>query len=379
MSKQAAILCIGTEITSGEIVNTNGAWLGERLEELGFEITSQVVVPDDKDLILDAIDWIKLQADLLVVSGGLGPTTDDITREVIAEWAGQQLVFSEAEWQKMIATYAERGQPIREAHRQQCHFPNDSRSIPNPVGTALGFSLDAKNLRLVVLPGPPRELHGMWSEHVLPYLKELSPKKATELLIWTCLGVPESEAAEVAEQAIKGSGLTIGYRATVPYVKVKLWVPFKMTDREQWIGRLNKALGPWVVGRGQEDLLQDLLRATDSFPAVTVRDGLSQGRLASRLLTLREKQIPWPKNLSIETGRGLSGVTHALANDHVLMSLREGKSANSFLCDIQIGRKFEKSEIELPYKIQASSARGANHATELAFQWWLKVLPGIRS
>jgi len=251
MEIPAAILTTGTELTSGETVNTNAAWLAEKLEAMGFAVVAHVSVPDDKKLIKDALEWLKPRAKLVVVGGGLGPTSDDITREALADWAGSELEFSENTWRQLGERYEQRGLKIRPAHRQQCYFPKSSRTIANPAGSALGFVFDSRGLRLVVLPGPPRELQSMWEPHVEPLLRELGPSRETELLIWTCEGATESRLAEVAEAVIAGSGLKIGYRASVPQVKVKLWLPRDLRDREKWTEKMDLALREWTVSRNR--------------------------------------------------------------------------------------------------------------------------------
>lgn len=375
MGLRAAILCTGTELTSGEIVNTNGAWLGEKLEDLGFRVTSQVLVPDDRTAIAAALDWIKPQADLIIVGGGIGPTSDDLTREVVAQWAGKELVFSEREWQAMNELYAKRHMAIRPAHRHQCHFPADSRTLPNSVGTALGFTLDVKGVRLVIVPGPPRELQGMWDDHVEPVIKELSPRKETELLVWTLMGVTESEAAEASEEAVMGSGLTMGYRASIPYVRVKLWLPWAMGDRDKWKSKLENALKPWVVARGKEDLLHAWIAAIKSVENVNINDGITAGRLASRIFGLTDKKIPWPANLTVSTG----GKGAEAGRDVLNFSLSPGRGSSSFLCELKYQDKVKVEELEIPFKTAVQSPRGVMYASEWALRWCLKTMPSILS
>jgi nicotinamide-nucleotide amidase len=249
MEIPAAILTTGTELTSGETVNTNAAWVAEKLEAMGFAVAAHISVPDDKKLIVDALEWLKPRARLVIVGGGLGPTSDDLTREAVAAWSGAELEFSEGVWRELNDRYRQRGLKIRPAHRQQCYFPKTSRTITNPVGSALGFALDARGVRLAVLPGPPRELQGMWEPHVEPLLQELGPRSETELVVWTCEGATESRLAEVAEAVIAGSGLKIGYRASVPQVKVKLWLPRVFNEREKWVEKMDQALREWTVAR----------------------------------------------------------------------------------------------------------------------------------
>ncbi len=368
MALKAAILAIGTELSTGEIVNTNGAWIGDRLEDLGFQVSLQVIVPDQRDLIKEALTFARQHADLLVLTGGLGPTTDDFTREVLADWANAPLEFSQSDWEEMGKLYQRRGLTLRPAHRQQCYFPVGSRRIVNDVGTAHGFALSLGSTEIVVLPGPPREIFGMWPSVLEQSLKGLSPKKETELKIWTCLGVTESEAAEKAEQALAGSGWQIGYRAGIPYVKVKLWVPIESQDKEKWIGQLEKAIGLWVVARDKEDLLGLAIDRLGSCLPLTIEDQLSQGQLASRLSDLRGFGWEWPKGLIVTSGPSEAPLTGNLAY------IRPSRNLGAFRVGLRTDKVAKEEEILLPYKLTVASKRASLYLVEAAALWWFKNL-----
>ena len=171
---KARLLTIGTEITAGEIVNSNASWISERLEELGVRVYSHLTVRDQREEILNALEFAKDER-ILVVTGGLGPTSDDLTRACLAAYAGVGLEFDEAVWAELVKAHESRNLPVREAHRHQCYFPKGSERLKNPVGTALGFAMTIGSREVITLPGPPRELAGMWTEEVAPRLKPLVP------------------------------------------------------------------------------------------------------------------------------------------------------------------------------------------------------------
>lgn len=370
MALQAVILAIGTELSTGEIVNTNGAWIGERLEDLGFQVSLQIVVPDERQLMKEALTWAKQHGNLIVLTGGLGPTTDDFTREVVAEWAGIPLEFSESAWAEMGELYNRRGLTLRPAHRQQCYFPIASRKLVNEVGTAHGFALSAHGVELVVLPGPPREIQSMWPSVLEQSLKGLSPAKETELKIWTCLGVTESEAAEKTEIALAGSGWQIGYRAKIPYVKVKVWVPTHATDKEKWLGALEQAIGEWVVARDKEDLLAMALEKMCQAESLTIEDQVSQGQLAYRLSELRDANWKWPAGLSVHSGVLESSPKGPLAY------IRPGENSGTFRVGLFLKNIKKEQEIPLPYKLTVATRRASLYVVESAAQWWFKNLNG---
>lgn len=371
----AAILATGNEITSGEVINTNGAWMAERLEEMGFSIVAHLCVPDDAALMRKALDWSRQEAQLIVVCGGLGPTSDDLTREIVAKWAHDTLVFSEEIWNQLQKTYEERHLKVRPAHRQQCYFPSRAQTIANPVGTALGFCLDTEGARVVVVPGPPRELTAMWEPHVVPCLQELSPVKDQDLLIWTCLGVTESEAAEAVEAAFQGTGLRLGYRASVPYVRVKLWVPARHPERQAWVERMTNTLKPWIVGPQGEDPLEIWLEKISTFSHVLVCDEASQGQLTARISHLKEKRILWPPQLTVVSGGFLAP---ALEQGLTLQAQMGGGPDR-----LRLGWRFnghqKNEELALPFQVSVRSQRGSLYACELAIHWWTTELQQIQS
>lgn len=245
LSSKASILAIGTEITSGEINNTNVKWFAERLEALGFDVVLHMAVPDDRPQMMSALNYLQSQSEILIVSGGLGPTSDDFTREVVAKWAGDVLEFSQEAWDFLEDISMQRGLKLREAHKQQCQFPGHSEILNNRIGTAHGFYLKKDATHCFVLPGPPKEIETMWELSVLPKLEALRPPSSPRLHRWTCTGVPESEVAELVEACLKNSGCKIGYRASKPNVHVKVWVPADV-DAEEYIKKLDALLKPFM-------------------------------------------------------------------------------------------------------------------------------------
>lgn len=249
---KVALLTIGTEITSGEIVNTNAVWMSEQLESLGFNVAAQLSVPDESSLIQWSFSsLVEADCKLLFVTGGLGPTTDDITRQELAKWCGAELVFNDEVFARLSEVLAARGVPVREGHKQQCYFLKDSDLLPNSAGTALGFYVLAQGVHIFVMPGPPRELKPMWTDEVLPRLSQFPRDRDFGVKRWLLTGVPESEAAEVTEKVMKGCDVVLGYRASRPNVRVK--VRFRLSDPvvASKLIELDRVLSKWVVPAGE--------------------------------------------------------------------------------------------------------------------------------
>ncbi|NCN95266.1 MAG: hypothetical protein GW917_00920 [Bdellovibrionales bacterium] len=219
---KVSVLTIGTEITTGEILNTNVQWISERLEALGLDVVHHLTVADHWEVMKGALDYLS-SSEVLVVTGGLGPTQDDLTRELVADWVGSELEFSNAAYRDLAEKLQSRGRVPMESHKKQCYFPKQAQVLNNSVGTAHGFSIHKGRNQIFVLPGPPRELKPMWTDHVEPLL----PKgELTPWVKWIFRGLPESEVADrferVLAQFIDPKKIEIGYRASPPHIHVKV-------------------------------------------------------------------------------------------------------------------------------------------------------------
>lgn len=219
---RTSLLTIGTEITTGEVLNSNAQWMSERLEEMGFEITHHLSVPDERSLMKDALNFLS-QTDLIIVTGGLGPTKDDLTREVVADWLGVDLEFSEEAWLTLQDRAKARGISVRPTHRHQCYFPAHCQKIKNEKGSALGFWGKKGGVQILILPGPPQELQDMWFKAVAP---RLGRGPLTPWIKWVFKDLRESEVSERFEEVlsrfVKVIDVAIGYRAAPPLVHVKI-------------------------------------------------------------------------------------------------------------------------------------------------------------
>ncbi len=210
---RAGIVVTGTEVLTGRIADRNGPWISERLAELGIEVAHILVVADRPDDLEAALRFMASEGmDLIVTSGGLGPTADDLTAEVVARFAGRELVLDE-ETEEKIATilrnFARRfdfdEEAVREANRKQAMVPEGATAL-DPVGTAPGLVVPTDGPTVVVLPGPPRELQPMWpaaleTEPLRQLLERASPLHGYTLRMF---GVPESEIAKSLREIEQG-------------------------------------------------------------------------------------------------------------------------------------------------------------------------------
>ena len=159
---RSSLLTIGTEVSSGQIVNTNASWLSDQLINLHYEPVCHVTVPDGEQDILEALDFLAARSEYIFVTGGLGPTLDDITSHVITRCVADELRFDESSWLQIQNRFQQLGIPAPESNRQQCYFPSRAQIIANPKGTANAFSLNHGKHFICCLPGPPEEIKAIW-------------------------------------------------------------------------------------------------------------------------------------------------------------------------------------------------------------------------
>ncbi len=215
---RAGIVVTGTEVLTGRIADSNGPWVSERLAELGVEVAHILVVADRRDDLEAALRFLADEGmDLIVTTGGLGPTADDLTAEVVGSFAGRELVLDpemEAKIAEILRGFAKRFNfdegAVLEANRKQAMVPEGATPL-DPVGTAPGLVVPAGERVVVVLPGPPRELQPMWrgavaTETVRDVLGRATPLRGYTLRMF---GVPESEIAKSLRE-IEGEGVELG-------------------------------------------------------------------------------------------------------------------------------------------------------------------------
>jgi nicotinamide-nucleotide amidase len=218
----AAILSTGTEVTRGELINTNAAWLAERLTSLGFEVREHVSVDDHTGRIIDALRRLCEQHAVVVCTGGLGPTSDDLTSEAVARVAGVPLVRDDQVVRHLEHWYASRGRVMPEPNRKQADFPRGAHVLPNEVGTAPGFAVTIGNCVCACLPGVPAEMKPMFDASVVPLIAASAEHTMHQLHIRT-FGLPESTVAQrIADIERQHPEVTVGYRARFPEVEVKV-------------------------------------------------------------------------------------------------------------------------------------------------------------
>ena len=281
------VLNTGTELLLGEVVNTHAAWFGKQLFPLGLRISRQTTVPDG-DAIREALAECFARADIVLVTGGLGPTTDDITREAVAGLLDIELVPDNAIRQKIEAMVAERGYTMRERMLRQTMVPAGAVVLPNDNGTAPGLYLPMKlsppSPHLFLLPGPPRELKPMFTESVLPVLREISGgQPARECRVYRIVGLGESAVEEAVGLSLEKRGdLEVGYCARPNEVDLRLIGTREVLDEVE--PQILQAAGSHLFSQRGEDLEEWVVaRLRKMRLKIATAESCSGGLLAHRL------------------------------------------------------------------------------------------------
>lgn len=197
---QVEIINIGDELLIGQVINTNASWMGNLLSQNGFEVKRISSIADTKDAIHRSLELAKNDVDVVLMSGGLGPTKDDITKKVLAEYFESDFCFNEEAYQHIESLFASRGFKISEVNRNQANIPSKAKAIPNSNGTAYGMWFEENGLVVVSMPGVPFEMKTMMEKEIIPRLiAKYKPDNYFHKTIMTT-GVGESMLAEMIEE-----------------------------------------------------------------------------------------------------------------------------------------------------------------------------------
>jgi nicotinamide-nucleotide amidase len=287
------VINTGSELLLGNTLNTHLSFLGQELFPLGLRIARQVTVPDG-DAIREALDESLTRADVILVTGGLGPTTDDITREITAELLGLPLIEDAGVWEAIRSRFARRNLEMTPRNRRQAQVPQGATVLANPNGTAPGLYLRQRGgdaagpagpiRHIFLLPGPPRELRPMFRDQVAPILKELLPPGAAlQSRRWLVIGMGESKVEAIVGEALLAiPGLELGYCARPGAVEVRcIGGPEALAAAEAVI---TAKLPTQVAGEGGESLEELVVHRLAALgKKLAAAESCTGGNLAHRI------------------------------------------------------------------------------------------------
>lgn len=256
------MLSTGDEVLYGQITDTNAVWLADTFFSHGLVMTHRSTVGDRLDALVEELQQRSLQADVLIVNGGLGPTSDDLSAQAAAIACGVELELNQQWLQRIEAFFIERGRTMAASNRKQAEIPQHAEMMDNRVGTACGFAVTLNNCRIFFTPGVPSEFKVMVTEQILPRLAEQFglPEKPLCLRL-TTFGRGESDLAAQLDSLALPQGVSLGYRAAMPVVEIKLTGPGSETIAMNncWQA-IRQQLADWILFEGTEGLPAVLAR-----------------------------------------------------------------------------------------------------------------------
>jgi nicotinamide-nucleotide amidase len=287
------IICTGDEVLTGKIVNTNFAYISQKLEDAGLSVHWETTVGDDRENLLRAFRLAGERADAVIVNGGLGPTIDDLSQEIAAQAASCELVLCQEWLIRMEDFFRRRSRVMPPNNRKQAMLPSTAEMLDNPVGTACGFALDIGRARFFFTPGVPRELRRMLEEQIIPRLLARSGLQTAILLKrFHSYGLGESHVdallTGVGELVPDGS-VKLGFRAHYPQLETKLTVRgtdladvrAKLAPVEQ---EVRKRLGNFILAEDDQTLEGVVLaELTSRQGTLTVVESFTSGQIAARV------------------------------------------------------------------------------------------------
>ena len=293
MIERVAILSTGDEITTGKVVDTNANYIADKFVETGMDVAAVVTVGDVAERIIWAWQQAMEQADVIVSTGGIGPTADDLTTELVAKVAGVGLTFSEEVAENIRRLFASFNRTMPENNLKQAQFPAGAEIIPNHLGTAPGYRLDLDTpngkKHLIVLPGVPREMKPMIEETVLPWIREM--RGGGEVFLtrtFQTFGISESGLDEMVAGVISADEGSLAFRANFPQISMRIIVRGKPGEAEQRLdslsARIRSKIDTYVYGEGDvtmEDVVGQLLK--EQGKTLSLAEACSGGLVGHRV------------------------------------------------------------------------------------------------
>lgn len=322
------MICTGEEVLSGQIIDTNAAWVANTLMELGIETHHRITVGDRLEDLRDAFIERSHHADVIIVNGGLGPTSDDMSAEAMALAKGESLIENE-EWRdRLISWFSKNNRQMAKSNLKQALLPESAVMVDNPVGTACGFRVKLNKAWLFFTPGVPFELKHMIKEQFIPFIKsEFGISENTALKKLLTIGHGESSLADNLSELTLPAGITLGYRSSMPHIEIKI---FARGDKAiNQLAEVTKAiksiLGIAIVAEDRPTLAAEIHhRLFQSGFSLSLAESCTGGMLTSQLIDFPGSSSYLHHGLvtySNESKVKVLGVNPQILDDHGAVSI----------------------------------------------------------
>lgn len=322
------MICTGEEVLAGQIVDTNAAWFANALMEKGIECQRRITVGDRLEDLVAVFKERSTEADIIIINGGLGPTSDDLSTEAMASAMGVSLVENK-EWRnKLEAWFTKSGRVMAASNLKQALLPEGAVMIDNPVGTACGFAVKFNRAWLFFTPGVPFEFKRMVTDQFIPFVENLFPlPEPVSVKKLLTLGNGESALADKLEVIPLPEGITLGYRSYMPYIEIKLFARGQLAidSIPRITKRVEEILGNGVVAEDITTLDQEIHnRLVNSGLTLSVAESCTGGMITSGLVAFAGSSSYLDQGLvtySNEAKVKVLGVSPYTLDDHGAVSI----------------------------------------------------------
>jgi competence/damage-inducible protein CinA-like protein len=322
------LLLTGNEIMSGDTVDSNSALIARRLGELAIGVHRKVTLGDDPDLLVSELSAMAADADLIIVNGGLGPTVDDLTAEILATVAGVALEQHPVAVAHLEQWCAGRNLPLNDANMKQAMLPAGSVVVDNPIGSAVGFELPVGNCRVICTPGVPSELAAMLDLIVADLAAGMERPVEREILRLQTFGLGESSAQQIISDKAGDwpAEVELGFRAGAPQMEIKLSVnrAADLAARDHCRGQLEALFGDHIIGEGDTLLAERVLQLlTAEGKTLATAESCTGGLIASMLTRIPGSSSAFHAGFvtySNEIKNSVLGVPEAVLAEHGAVS-----------------------------------------------------------
>lgn len=392
------MLSTGDEVLHGQIVDTNAAWLADVLFQHGLPMTSRTTVGDSLDSLIATLQARSHEADVLIVNGGLGPTSDDLSALAAAQACGVELEMQQGWLEQMEAWFASRGRVMAASNRKQAEIPANAELIDNPVGTACGFALQLNRCWMFFTPGVPSEFKVMVEQQIIPRLKaKFTPPEPPVCLRLTTFGRGESDIAAELESLPLPEGVVMGYRSSMPIIEIKLTGPASQrVAMEQAWQQVRLLLAECTIFEGTEGLPALLARElTQRGAALAISEqytaGLLYWQLAAASVPLRgadilpsrpetlEQQVARTSQLAAQQQAALALSVGSLDQEEIAIALHTPEGSVGQRVKFSTGRHNLETRQKVVAMMAMNMLRRWLHGSEVSTgHGWIDVVETIR-
>ncbi|EFM18439.1 MULTISPECIES: nicotinamide mononucleotide deamidase-related protein YfaY [Pantoea] len=392
------MLSTGDEVLHGQIVDTNAAWLADILFQQGLPMTSRTTVGDSLESLIDTLQTRSHEADVLIVNGGLGPTSDDLSALAAARACGVELEMQQDWLAQMEAWFASRGRVMAASNRKQAEIPANAELIDNPVGTACGFALQLNRCWIFFTPGVPSEFKVMVEQQIIPRLKaKFSPPEPPICLRLTTFGRGESDIAAELEPLALPEGVVMGYRSSMPIIEIKLTGPASQrVAMEQVWQQVRLLLAECTIFEGTEGLPALLARElTQRGEQLAVSEqytaGLLYWQLAAASVPLRgadilpstqetlEQQVTRTRELAAQQQAALALSVGSLEQETISVALHTPDGGFGQRVKFSTGRHNLETRQKVVAMMAMNMLRRWLHGSEVSTgHGWIDVVETVR-